>query len=104
MSMYYHLITLGCQMNISDGERVESVPQNMGYEHTDNEKEADVLGIISCSVRQKPIDKVYSKIHQWNHWKQHKSLITFISGCILPWDKDELLKLFDLMFPNCRSH
>ncbi len=99
MSMYYHLITLGCQMNISDGERVESVLQSMGYVHTDNEKEADVLGIISCSVRQKPIDKVYSKIHEWNGWKQHKSLITFISGCILPRDKDELLKLFDLMFP-----
>ena len=99
MSMYYHLITLGCQMNISDGERVESVLQNMGYEHTDSEEEADVLGIISCSVRQKPIDKVYSKIHEWNQWKQHKSLITFISGCILPRDKDELLKLFDLMFP-----
>jgi hypothetical protein len=47
----------------------------MGYEHTDSEEEADVLGNISCSVRQKPIDKVYSRIHEWNQWKQHKSLI-----------------------------
>ena len=99
MPMFYHLVTLGCQMNISDGERVESVLEDMGYVRTDREENADVLGILSCSVRQKPIDKVYSKIHEWNEWKKKKRLITFISGCILPRDKDALLKKFDLMFP-----
>jgi len=99
MGMHYYLLTLGCQMNISDGERVESVLQGMGYTPVDHEQEADVLGIISCSVRQKPIDKVYSKVHEWNKMKNSKQIITFISGCILPRDKDELLKLFDLMFP-----
>jgi tRNA-2-methylthio-N6-dimethylallyladenosine synthase len=97
--MNYHLITLGCQMNLSDGERVRTVIDQMGYTWTDSEEEADLLGIIACSVRQKSIDKVYSKISQWNKKKNKKNLITFISGCILPADKERFLKLFDLVFP-----
>jgi tRNA-2-methylthio-N6-dimethylallyladenosine synthase len=86
-------------MNLSDGERVRTVIDEMGYAWTDNEEEADLLGIIACSVRQKSIDKVYSKISQWNKKKNKKNLITFISGCILPADKERFLKLFDLVFP-----
>ena len=86
-------------MNISDSERVSAVLEQMGYVHTDNEEEATLLGMLACSVRQKPIDKVYNKIAQWNRWKNKRNLITFISGCILPADKEKLLKLFDLTFP-----
>jgi tRNA-2-methylthio-N6-dimethylallyladenosine synthase len=86
-------------MNISDGERVRTVIDEMGYTWTDIEEEADMVGIIACSVRQKSIDKVYSKINQWNKKKNKKNLITFISGCILPADKERFLKLFDLVFP-----
>jgi len=96
--MKYHLITLGCQMNLSDSERVIAVLENMGYVHTENEEEADLLGMLACSVRQKPIDKVYNKISQWNRWKNTRNLITFISGCILPADKEKFLKSFDLIF------
>ncbi len=97
--MYYHLITLGCQMNISDSERIHSVIRNMGYIHTDNEEEAELLGILACSVRQKAIDKVYARIHKWNRWKNNRNLITFISGCVLPADKEKFLTLFDILFP-----
>ncbi|HZH73671.1 MAG TPA: tRNA (N6-isopentenyl adenosine(37)-C2)-methylthiotransferase MiaB [Mariniphaga sp.] len=94
----YHLITLGCQMNLSDSERVVSVLNDHGYTWTDNEEEAGLIGILACSVRQKAIDKVYSRIHKWNKWKNHKNLITFISGCMLPDDHEKFLKLFDITF------
>jgi tRNA-2-methylthio-N6-dimethylallyladenosine synthase len=96
--MKYHLITLGCQMNLSDGERVISVLNEAGYTWTDKEEEAGLIGILACSVRQKAIDKVYSRIHKWNKWKNHKNLVTFISGCILPDDHEKFLKLFDITF------
>lgn len=96
--MKYHLITLGCQMNISDSERVSAVLEQMGYVRTEHEEEADLLGMLACSVRQKPIDKVYNKISQWNKWKDKRNLITFVSGCILPADKEKFLKSFDLIF------
>ena len=97
--MKYHIVQLGCQMNISDGERVQQVLEGMGFESTDKESEANILGVIACSVRQKGIDKVYNKIATWNKLKNYKNLITFVSGCVLPADKQKFLKTFDLVFP-----
>jgi tRNA-2-methylthio-N6-dimethylallyladenosine synthase len=96
--MKYHLITLGCQMNKSDSERVRTVLDDMGFLWTDDEKDADVLGILACSVRQKAIDRVYSRIHRWNQWKDDHNLLTFVTGCVLPEDRLKFLKLFDFVF------
>ena len=96
--MKYYLLPFGCQMNLSDTERVRTVLQGMGYEPTDNEEEANLLGIIACSVRQKGIDKVYGRIEKWNAMKHRRNVITFVSGCILPADRIRFLKLFDLVF------
>jgi tRNA-2-methylthio-N6-dimethylallyladenosine synthase len=85
-------------MNQSDSERIRSVIEGMGYVLTDVEQEADLIGVVACSVRQKAIDKVYSKIQKWNQWKNERPLITFVSGCILPADEVKFLKLFDLLF------
>lgn len=87
-------------MNLSDSERVKTVLEDqMGCLWTENEDEAGLVGIIACSVRQKAIDKVYSRIVRWNKMKRKKNLITFVSGCILPQDKERFLKLFDIVFP-----
>ena len=86
-------------MNMSDTERTKPVIEQMGYEWTDNEDEASLVGILACSVRQKAIDKVYSRIHKWNKRKNNENLLTFVTGCILPSDKDRFLKLFDIVFP-----
>jgi tRNA-2-methylthio-N6-dimethylallyladenosine synthase len=96
--MKYHLVTLGCQMNKSDSERTQTVIEGMGYIWTDREEDADMLGLLACSVRQKSIDKVYTRISKWNKWKNKRNLLTFVSGCMLPADKEKFLKLFDLVF------
>lgn len=95
--MKYFLVVLGCQMNISDSERVRTVLEGMGYKRTEVEEEADILGVIACSVRQKAIDKVHSRIHKWNKSKNRKNVITFLSGCVLPDDERKFLKLFDIV-------
>jgi len=96
--MKYFVLHLGCQMNISDGERVETVLDGLGFEKTENEAEAQLLGIIACSVRQRAIDKVYSRISKWNKRKDSSNMLTFLSGCVLDSDKKKFLKLFDLVF------
>ncbi len=96
--MKYHIVQLGCQMNISDGERVQKVLENIGFVPTDKAEEANLIGVIACSVRQKGIDKVYNMVSTWNKWKNKKNLITFVSGCVLPSDKEKFLKLFDMVF------
>jgi tRNA-2-methylthio-N6-dimethylallyladenosine synthase len=95
----FHIVTLGCQMNKSDSERVQTVIEGMGYRWTDHEEEANLLGLLACSVRQKSIDKVYAKVRKWNSWKEHRNLLTFISGCVLPADRNKFLRLFDIIFP-----
>lgn len=97
--MKYFLLPLGCQMNLSDSERVNTVLQQMGFQQTEDENEASILGIIACSVRQKGIDKVYARISKWNSRKDKKNIITFVSGCVLPADRERFLKLFDFVFP-----
>jgi len=96
--MKYHLVLLGCQMNQSDGERIARVLETMGYTATDREDEANILGVVACSVRQKAIDKVYGKIQQWNELKHSRHLLTFVSGCVLPADHAKFLDRFDLVF------
>ncbi|OQX29822.1 MAG: tRNA (N6-isopentenyl adenosine(37)-C2)-methylthiotransferase MiaB [Spirochaeta sp. LUC14_002_19_P3] len=99
--MKYHIVPYGCQMNRSDTERVKTILNSMGYTESGDESADDVLikGIAACSVRQKAIDRVYGKIHKWNKEKNEKPLITFITGCMLPADKANFLKMFDLVFP-----
>ncbi|MFW5788562.1 MAG: MiaB/RimO family radical SAM methylthiotransferase, partial [Spirochaetota bacterium] len=96
--MYYHLVPFGCQMNISDSERIRAVLESLGYERTEREEEADILGVVACSVRQKAIDKVYTRIHTWNEWKRERPLVTFVSGCVLPADREKFVERFDLIF------
>lgn len=96
--MKFYLLSLGCQMNVSDSERVRTVLHEMNMEETKDETDAQLLGVMACSVRQKAIDSVYSTVHKWNKWKNAKSIFTFISGCILPADREKFLKKFDLLF------
>jgi len=86
-------------MNMSDTERTKPVIEGLGYEWTDNEDEASLVGILACSVRQKAIDKVYGRINKWNKAKNKRNLLTFVTGCILPADREKFLKLFDIVFP-----
>jgi len=97
--MKYFLLNIGCQMNLSDSERISAVIESAGYRRTDVEEEADLLGIVSCSVRQRAIDKVYARVARWNRMKAHRALITFVSGCVLPADRERFLQLFDLLVP-----
>ena len=44
------VVTLGCQMNQSDSERIRSVIEGMGYEMTAVEEEASLIGVVACSA------------------------------------------------------
>ena len=96
--MKFFLTHLGCQMNASDAERIEAVLDGLGFVRTDIEEEADLLGVVACSVRQKSIDRVYGRINNWNKIKRGRPSVTFLSGCVLDADEKKLAKLFDIVF------
>ena len=93
----YHLLALGCQMNVSDGERAAKVLEDIGYTKAASETEADLMMVIACSVRQSAVDRVHGKIATWEKLKKKKTLVTILSGCVLPHDKERLGKRFDLV-------
>ncbi len=95
--MKYHLIPLGCATNKSDAERIAGVLESMGYEQAAGEDDANLIGLVACSIRQSAIDRVYSKVHHWNKQKALRPLVTMVSGCMLPADEKKFLKLFDLV-------
>ena len=57
--MKYAIQTFGCAMNLSDSERVASVLERLGYTLGKDEKDADVLVLNTCSVKQKAEDRVF---------------------------------------------
>ncbi len=83
--MKYFIITYGCQMNISDSERIAAVLQKRGLKPAKNATTADFIVINSCSVRQRAVDRVFAKIQCF----QNKKII--LAGCILPADRKKLL-------------
>ncbi|MDR2734484.1 MAG: tRNA (N6-isopentenyl adenosine(37)-C2)-methylthiotransferase MiaB [Spirochaetota bacterium] len=97
--MQYFLVTYGCQMNRSDAERVAAVLEGMGFSPAANESEANVLGVVACSVRQKSADRVYGRSLAWNERSDRGQIITFVTGCVLERDRGKLAKLFDIQFP-----
>ena len=59
----YYLWTIGCQMNRADSERLESALGQMGLSSTESAKDADVIVLNSCVVRQSAEDKVVGMLN-----------------------------------------
>jgi len=93
----YYLFVIGCQMNLSDAERLETILQSIGYTKTTKEENADFIGVVACAVRQKAMDRIYGKIRKWNLMKESRPLITLLSGCVLKHDKEKLKYEFDIL-------
>jgi tRNA-2-methylthio-N6-dimethylallyladenosine synthase len=96
--MKYYIWALGCQMNTSDAERIASTLKSIGYKAATCEKDADLIVVVSCSVRQSAIDRIHGKIRNWNQRKKKEPLITVLTGCILDQDRIAFEKVFDFVF------
>jgi len=94
----YKVQIFGCQMNKSDAERIEAVLQSLGYKKVEKEKDANILMIVACSVRQTAVDRIYGKIRVWNKLKKKSEVITMLTGCLLLFDKKRLEEKFDFIF------
>ena len=86
-----YIETLGCQMNKSDTERIAGILSEFGYVQTEIEKDADLLIINTCSIRQLSADKAYSKLGVWGKWKKTRPELKIgICGCVAQQDKQKV--------------
>jgi tRNA-2-methylthio-N6-dimethylallyladenosine synthase len=58
----YYLWTVGCQMNVSDSERLEAALQNVGYSPAAHPEEASFIVLNSCSVRASAEERIFGKL------------------------------------------
>ena len=83
----------GCQMNISDAERMEGQLATLGYERTENIARADLILLNTCCVRETAEDKVYGKIGEIKHIKRaNPALIFGITGCMAQKEGEALIR------------
>ncbi len=60
---HYHIWTIGCQMNKAESERLGSFLEQQGYQPAAADKEADIIVLNSCVVRQSAEDRVINKLY-----------------------------------------
>ena len=77
----YHIITIGCQMNKSDSERMASVLERRGFKWTGNKNQADLVVINTCGVRQSAEDRIYGLIPEIK--KKNKKAKIMVTGCLV---------------------
>jgi tRNA-2-methylthio-N6-dimethylallyladenosine synthase len=75
------LETYGCQMNVSDSERVASTLSAGGYTITPTQSDADVILINTCSVREKAELKLYSQVGRIRKAFEKKPVVG-VMGCV----------------------
>src|SRR5688572_28407172 len=94
MAKKYLIETFGCQMNFHDSERMSGLLEQAGYEAAADDRDADVVVINTCSVRERAEEKLYTRLGELRMLHQetgHKPIVT-VAGCVAQQEGDALLK------------
>ncbi len=92
MSKKLFIETLGCAMNSRDSEHmIAALKEKEGYETTDDFKSADLILINTCSVREKPVAKLFSELGVFNKKKKEGAKIG-VCGCTASHLGEEIIK------------
>ncbi len=75
--------TYGCQMNISDGELMEGILTNDGFEIVEAPEDADVVLVNTCAIREHAENRVLGRVAQLNGLKRERpELVIGVTGCM----------------------
>ncbi|MFO0394458.1 MAG: tRNA (N6-isopentenyl adenosine(37)-C2)-methylthiotransferase MiaB, partial [Lysobacteraceae bacterium] len=86
--------THGCQMNEYDSTKmVDVLAAEHGLELTENEAEADVILVNTCSIREKAQEKVFSQLGRWKELKKaNPKLVIGVGGCVASQEGEAIIK------------
>jgi len=94
MARKYRIETFGCQMNTHDSERMAGLLDQAGYEPTNDDRDADVIVINTCSVRERAEDKLYTRLGEirvLGEQTGHPPIVA-VAGCVAQQEGSGLLK------------
>src|SRR2546426_2109947 len=76
-------------MNVHDSERMAGLLEQAGYEPTTDDRDADVLVINTCSVREHAEEKLYTRLGELRvleHETGHRPIVA-VAGCVAPQER-----------------
>ncbi|MEF2965123.1 tRNA (N6-isopentenyl adenosine(37)-C2)-methylthiotransferase MiaB [Paenibacillus sp. M1] len=80
---HYIVYTFGCQMNEHDTETIKGLLEQMGYRPTEDRKEADIILLNTCAIRENAEDKVFGELGHLKGLKTEKpDLLLGVCGCM----------------------
>ena len=82
-SLKYSILTMGCQLNENDSEKLCGMLEKMGYTKTENSKESDLSLFNTCCVRENAEDKLFGKLGELKKVKEERGTIIAIGGCMM---------------------
>jgi len=82
-NLKYLILTMGCQLNENDSEKLCGMIEKMGYTKTDELKEADLVLFNTCCVRENAEEKLFGKIGEVKQIKEKRGTILAIGGCMM---------------------
>lgn len=79
----YTLLIFGCQMNFHDAEVISGILEQMGYEKSENVEESDLILLVTCSIRESAVERIFGQLGALKRLKyQNPDLILGICGCL----------------------
>jgi tRNA-2-methylthio-N6-dimethylallyladenosine synthase len=92
--MQFFIKTYGCQMNVYDSSRMIGLLKVHGAVPTEIMKEADIVILNTCNIREKAAEKVYSDLGRIKKMmdKQARKAIIVVSGCVAQAEGDDIFK------------
>jgi tRNA-2-methylthio-N6-dimethylallyladenosine synthase len=98
MNKKVYIETYGCQMNVADSEVVISILSKAGYDPTENIKDAGLILINTCSIRDNAEQRIWGRLKAINHLKKQKNDLKIgIIGCMAERLKEKLIETDQLV-------
>lgn len=79
----YNILTMGCQLNENDSEKLCGMLEEMGYAKTEKSEEADISLFNTCCVRENAEDRLFGKLGELKKIKEKTGMIIAIGGCMM---------------------
>ena len=82
-NLKYSILTMGCQLNENDSEKIAGMLEEMGYIQIDDYKNADLVVFNTCCVRENAEERLFGKIGEIKKIKESRDVILAIGGCMM---------------------
>jgi len=82
-NLKYAIMTMGCQLNENDSEKISGMLEEMNYIKTERMEDADLVIFNTCCVRENAEERLFGKIGELKKVKENKDLIIAIGGCMM---------------------